>query len=396
MDIASLTVQDVLRRPHFKRAKIVAGARGIERVISWVHIVEVAKIGHLLNGGELILSTGVGWAAKKETRISFLKQLIDRQVAALCVELGSYLPQIPDDMIELAETNAFPLIAFTEEVRFVDITQDLHTVLYEQERKRQQEDEWIQKWLKGTLDEGEIRRHLEQNNISPVPTEGVVCIIQNTGQSSDLVQLAIRSRTVFNQLDFHLLSTVERQRLTLILRNDGKRQNWKERISNGLNSLKQTVTSTDHPHIHAGVGTFVPRLTQLPESFQNASDALKLAPLFKEKRHVFFDELHIYRIISTADQAGKLSQFVRDYLQPLLDYDKERQGEMLQTLKTFLACNGSKQETAARLFIVRQTLYHRLQKLEELLGDDFMNPEKRLAIEFALYAYEYLQMKEND
>lgn len=395
MHTASLTVRDVLRRPLFKHAKVVSGFKGMDRVISWVHIVEIAKISHLLNGGELILSTGVGWAASKETRISFLKQLMERQVTALCVEIGEYLPQIPNDMIKFTEENDFPLIVFTKEVRFADITRDLHRILHEQERKRQHEDVWIQKWLKGMLNEREIRCHLLQNNISPIPTQGVVCMIQNNGKPSDLCRLAIKSRTVFNQLNFHSLSTVEQQRVTLILLDNNKRQNWKDRINDGLNSLKQTATSIDHTHIYAGVGTFVSQLAQFPDSFKNASDTLKLAPLLKEDGHAFFDELHIYRIISLADQEEKLSQFVKDYLQPLLDYDKEWQGEMLQTLKTYLSCNGAKQETAARLFIARQTLYHRLQKLEELLGGNYMDPEKRLAIEFALYAYEYLQMKEN-
>ncbi|MED4878824.1 helix-turn-helix domain-containing protein, partial [Anoxybacillus geothermalis] len=77
-------------------------------------------------------------------------------------------------------------------------------------------------------------------------------------------------------------------------------------------------------------------------------------------------------------------------LDPVIQYDKKYNGKLMETLKVYLECNGSKKETAKRLFVVRQTLYHRIQKLEKLLGDDFMNPEKRLAIEFMIKAYEYL------
>ena len=42
-----------------------------------------------------------------------------------------------------------------------------------------------------------------------------------------------------------------------------------------------------------------------------------------------------------------------------------------------MCCNGSKKETAEQLYVVRQTLYHRLEKLEELLGTDFMASPKR-------------------
>ena len=56
-----------------------------------------------------------------------------------------------------------------------------------------------------------------------------------------------------------------------------------------------------------------------------------------------------------------------------------------ETLKVYLHTNGQKKDTAERLFIVRQTLYHRLEKIEQLLGPDFMQPEKRLALELMLF-----------
>ncbi|WP_238322792.1 helix-turn-helix domain-containing protein [Gorillibacterium massiliense] len=41
-------------------------------------------------------------------------------------------------------------------------------------------------------------------------------------------------------------------------------------------------------------------------------------------------------------------------------------------------------------FIVRQSLYYRLEKIAELLGNDFMSPEYRISIQVALRAYQLL------
>jgi purine catabolism regulator len=68
---------------------------------------------------------------------------------------------------------------------------------------------------------------------------------------------------------------------------------------------------------------------------------------------------------------------------------------LIDTLNVYLECNGSKKETAQRLYIVRQSLYHRLKKLNELLGEDFMMTPKRQAIEFAVSAYKYLNKNEH-
>jgi purine catabolism regulator len=82
-----------------------------------------------------------------------------------------------------------------------------------------------------------------------------------------------------------------------------------------------------------------------------------------------------------------------EYLAPILEYDDKNNGRLFATLKTLLQQSGSKQDASKSLFVVRQTLYHRIDKLKELLGEDFMEPHKRIAIELAVYAYEYSQNK---
>ncbi|MEH7439006.1 helix-turn-helix domain-containing protein, partial [Neobacillus drentensis] len=99
---------------------------------------------------------------------------------------------------------------------------------------------------------------------------------------------------------------------------------------------------------------------------------------------------HLYRLISQMSKHTDLQEIASEYLQPVIQYDQKYNGKLLETLKAYLECNGSKQETSNKLFIVRQTLYHRLQKLENLLGEDFMEHEKRIAIEFMLLVYDYL------
>lgn len=395
-----LTVKDVLRRPLFESADIIAGGNGLHRIVDWVHIVEIAQISHLLNGNELILSTGVGWGAETASCLSFFKQLIERGAAGLCVELGTYMSHIPEELIQLADAHNFPLIVFTQEVRFVDITQDLHAVLHETEKKRIEQDQRLLNWLQGQCTEEEICRYVQHFNLVCEPSGVVACIArfedppnQNKALDSHRAQFTILSQSAFTQQGFLLLSTFDQNQLIYIVIAQNSWENWKCRIEKGIAQLQrsthvnQFVLSPDQ----FSIGQQVDQLSQLPKSFQAAQEVLEIQEKMGSHDVLFFEDLHIYRMIILMDKAGKLHDFVTDYLQPVIEYDRTRQGDMMHTLKTFLACHGSKQETAARLFIVRQTLYHRLEKLEQLLGADFMNPKKRLAIECALYAYDYLR-----
>lgn len=70
---------------------------------------------------------------------------------------------------------------------------------------------------------------------------------------------------------------------------------------------------------------------------------------------------------------------------------KKNGHDLYQTLGVYLACNGAKNDTAEQLFIVRQTLYKRIERLESILGADFLQAPYRLNLEMAMKAYELLK-----
>ena len=128
-----LSIDNILKRPHFQNARVIAGSNGVNRIVKWVHVFEVIEVRGNLKGGELVLSTGFGWKENDDLFITLLKQLIQRDVAGLCIELGSFINEIPDEAIELADKHDFPIVVFDKEVSFVEITQDLHSDLINQQ-----------------------------------------------------------------------------------------------------------------------------------------------------------------------------------------------------------------------------------------------------------------------
>src|SRR5699024_3461606 len=126
---ANLTVNDILKRSLFKDTQVIAGHKGLTRPVVWAHVLELLKGYSFINGGELILSTASGYGDNKKERIIFLTEIIKRDAAGLCIELGTSINKIPNDMKELADTYNFPLIIFKKPVHFVNITMDLHETI---------------------------------------------------------------------------------------------------------------------------------------------------------------------------------------------------------------------------------------------------------------------------
>src|SRR5690606_39589193 len=101
----------------------------------------------------------------------------------------------------------------------------------------------------------------------------------------------------------------------------------------------------------------------------------------------FYEGLGIHRLLLLLKRSGELETYVDDYLGALLEHDARHDSRLFETLVVYLECGGVKKEASERLFIVRQTLYHRIGKLEALLGNNFMDPANRLALEVAIQEY---------
>jgi len=202
----------------------------------------------------------------------------------------------------------------------------------------------------------------------------------------DIPYLNILLRSILQSKGFSVFFTTRKRHLILILINNRKKTDWKLRVQAGIDEIKKAMET----EVKIAVGRMANQLTEVNKSYQSAEETLIiLDSKTNECLPSFYEDLYIYRLISIVKDQGVLEDFIQDYIGPLIKHDQEYNGKLLETLKVFLMCNGSKSETASSLFIVRQTLYQRLQKLSELLGDDFMSSYKRQAIEFAITAYLY-------
>ncbi len=131
-----LTVNEALETPFFRPAKIIAGHAGLGKKVSWAHILELTECRGYVNGDELILTTGAGWKNEQDSLI-FIRNLISKNVAALCIQLGSKfnsfrtISDIPQEMLDEANQSEMPLIVFPEEhdCRYVDLVRNLHSMI---------------------------------------------------------------------------------------------------------------------------------------------------------------------------------------------------------------------------------------------------------------------------
>lgn len=129
------TVRDVLRlRPVADGVpELLAGGPGLDACVRWAHVSDSAGVARLLNGGELLMSTGSGWPADPAALRAFVAELVEAGVAALILELGTHLRSTPEVIVDAAREHGLVLVALHREVKFVSITEVVHRLIIDRQ-----------------------------------------------------------------------------------------------------------------------------------------------------------------------------------------------------------------------------------------------------------------------
>ena len=151
-----------------------------------------------------------------------------------------------------------------------------------------------------------------------------------------------------------------------------------------LASAIRKAAADEYPHspLYGGVGRPEGELSNWKDSYREAAQALSMAVRLNEQPPLFFGDLSVYRLLFLLEGNPELEAFCREALGPLLDY--EGGGDLLETLEAFCDRLGNLSQTAEKLFIHRNSLLYRMERISQLAGLDMNNPDTRLAVHLAL------------
>ncbi|MET7396960.1 PucR family transcriptional regulator ligand-binding domain-containing protein [Dactylosporangium sp. NPDC005572] len=103
------------------RLRVVAGAASLERPVSWVHVSELADPTPFLDGGELLLTTGLGLSPASDLD-AFVGRLAGRGVAGLGFGVGLSHAAAPAGLLAAASAAGLPVLEVPREVPFIAIS----------------------------------------------------------------------------------------------------------------------------------------------------------------------------------------------------------------------------------------------------------------------------------
>ena len=161
-----------------------------------------------------------------------------------------------------------------------------------------------------------------------------------------------------------------------------------ETIEKLANSIVDTLSGEFYTQVVVGIGTTVVGLKDLAKSFKEAQVSLEVGKVFDtEKAIVSYDNLGIARLIYQLPTT-LCETFLREVFKKgsidSLDH------ETLFTIQRFFENNLNVSETSRKLFVHRNTLVYRLEKIRKITGLDLREFDHAIVFKIALMVKKYL------
>ena len=77
-----------------------------------------------------------------------------------------------------------------------------------------------------------------------------------------------------------------------------------------------------------------------------------------------------------------------ELVRPLVEHDRERRSDLVRTLRAYFAAGANASEAADRMFLHRNSMLYRLERIQKLTGLDLKDPGASLALQLGLLALE--------
>jgi purine catabolism regulator len=134
-------------------------------------------------------------------------------------------------------------------------------------------------------------------------------------------------------------------------------------------------------------------LNEWPVVYGEAVQAMQLGKRLGLNHVVEFRTLGVYRLLGKLESDPLVRDFTQRVIGPLVAYDRDHRSNLVLTIDAYFKHHGNISQTAESLFIHRNTLLYRLERIKELTKHDLSQANMRLALHLAL---KFWQLKAND
>lgn len=167
-----------------------------------------------------------------------------------------------------------------------------------------------------------------------------------------------------------------------------------EKVADTAHMICDMMNTEAMSNVRVSYGTIIPEIQQISRSYKEARMALNVGKIFYSEKYIHaYNTLGIGRLIYQLP-VSLCDMFMHEvFTEQMPDTFDD---ETLTTINKFFENNLNVSETARQLFVHRNTLVYRLEKLQKSTGLDIRVFEDALTFKIALMVVNYMKYMEKE
>lgn len=357
-----LTMDTVIKAITPNKATLLSGHRGAHRFISNIHTIEDKESARFIREHELIFITGVAISSTKKLE-ELIELIAKRDIAGIVLNTGFYIHSVPQYIVNFCDKKDVPLL----NLPWKYVLSDIQKAIYKELVSKQYKDTYIAYLLEQIVHRTHPR-DLQHLNLLQLKTGESFCICildlsENISNKENILSVLRTLPTAFFVFEEEILHG----RIVLLFRQENffGVQTQEKNIRNCLNKLGVETYK-------GGIGMPCASWKNLAESYDEAELSIITASelSYPQPFLISFNNILLLKILKNTDNTEMLEQFVNKMLGGLEEYDKKHGSDFLRFLQVWFKHSGKATAIADELFIHRNTVAYRINKIKSILGYD--------------------------
>ena len=272
--------------------KLIAGEKGLDNMVRWVHTVEDDEVSSFLHGNELVFTTGIGIASKPNFDfVSMARMLVNKNAAGWVLNLGPYIKDVSDVLKLFCNVSGLPLFVIPWQERIIDITYDFTHLIIENEDREQS----IEKSFSSIIDTKQVsvdaKNILERSGFDDSSSYSIIKMDLNSN-SFNKEDLKIVSKTLVLEVEGNHDYCVIVNNLSIII---VAKDFTTEEIERSIEYLKTKFTIKSlNLYVRIGVSSKKKGLGNVYKLYDEALASINVGNI-QDKEVIYYDDIGIYQ-----------------------------------------------------------------------------------------------------
>lgn len=365
-----------------------AGEGGISNLVSWFHIIEGCEIASFLEGGEIVVITGIALHENHESLLCVLQQCVNKGASGCIVNLGPYIETLDTYVLNFCEENCFPLFTAPWSMSMSKVAR---IIALEITHNMERRNELVSAFRNAIFFPSQQELYVPVLERYDYETDWHYCICMLVLTTPDdalpitkelLRKLRARldNRLAFLAPEAAILRTHSDLLICFANRSEDSIEAVMQQLcENAISNMKKQI------RIYIGIGRNTKSVRCIHKTYRIALQAARLQQRMDKPYDVLsYRKMGISRLFLSMSDTEIMKEYYDSMLKPLITYDTLNATDYTEFLQTYFDEGCHVQQVADKLFLHRNSIGYKLHKIEEILMCDLNDFETKVSLMLAL------------